>query len=191
MTMKVGYARVSTTDQNTDLQIDAIRAAGAERIYVDKMSGKNTDRPEFQTAMDVLREGDTLVFYKLDRIGRNLNDLLSIMEELQQRGVHIHCIKENIDTTTASGKMMFHLMAVFADYERELISERTKAGLEAARARGRKGGRPPVPARKLEQAIRLHDAKTHTVKEIFEMTGVNRGTLYRALKNRKEQTEQE
>lgn len=189
--MKIGYARVSTADQSLDLQIDALKEAGVaeENIYIDKLSGKNTDRPEFQNAIKALREGDMFVFYKLDRVGRSLKDLLSIIEELQQRKVDIFCIHDNIDTTTPAGVAMFQMMGVFAQYERAIIAERTKAGLESARARGRKGGRPPLDPRQIKKAIKLYEAETHTVKEIQEITGVNKGTLYRAINKKKAEQE--
>lgn len=182
--MKIGYARVSTADQSLDLQLDALHKAGCERIYTEKISGAKDDRPELQKALDTLREGDTFVVYKLDRLARSTQKLISVTEQLKEMGVEFVSIRDNVDTTTATGKLMFGMLAVLAEFERDIIRERTVAGLEAARARGRKGGRPSVDQKKLKQAISLYDSKNHTIAEIKEMTGVSAPTLYRELRKR-------
>ncbi len=182
--MRIGYARVSTADQSLDMQIDALTAAGCERIYTEKASGSKDERVELMRAMDTLREGDILTVYKLDRLARSTIKLISTLEELKKRGVEFVSLSDSIDTTTAGGKALFGMLAVFAEFERNIIVERTKAGLNAARARGRNGGRPKTDIRKVTKAIRLYEAKTHTVAEITDATGVTKATLYRALKDR-------
>ena len=140
----IGYARVSTIEQTLDLQQDALAAAGAVTIYADKASGKSADRPELIHCLKALRDGDTLVVWRLDRLGRNLQDLIRIVNELETRGVKFKSLKESVDTGGPAGKLVFHMFAALAEFERELLRERTLAGLEAARARGRKGGRPSL-----------------------------------------------
>ncbi|MFT9848984.1 recombinase family protein [Aneurinibacillus sp. REN35] len=184
--MKIGYARVSTQDQNLDMQMDALKASGCERIYTEKMSGKRDDRPELQRCLDALRNGDTLVVYKLDRLGRSTFKLLELTAELEKRGVEFVSIRDNIDTSTAVGKAMFRMMAVLAEMERDIIAERTQAGLQAARARGRVGGRPKTDKTKIATALALYDAGDLTVPEIVEATDVSKATLYRAINNRKD-----
>jgi len=139
--MRIGYARVSTQDQRSELQLDALAAAGCEQVFHEKMSGKDKDRPELETCLKVVRQGDTLIVWRLDRLGRSLKDLVEIVHELQDRGIGLQSLTENIDTTNAGGKLIFHVFAALAEFERNLIRERTVAGLAAARARGRKGGR--------------------------------------------------
>ena len=139
--MNIGYARVSTSDQNNSLQIDALEKAGCERIYQEKYSGSSRERPELSKCLDTLRKGDTLTVWRLDRLGRSLKDLVAIISDLEAKGVGFRSLTEAIDTTTAGGKLVFHIFAALAEFERMLIQERTKAGLAAARARGRKGGR--------------------------------------------------
>jgi DNA invertase Pin-like site-specific DNA recombinase len=180
--MKFGYARVSTLDQNLDMQIDALKAAGCEKIFEEKASGKRDDRPELNRLLDQLREGDTLVVYKLDRLGRSTFKLLELTELLERKGVEFVSIRDNIDTSTAVGKAMFRMLAVLAEMERDIIAERTRAGLEAARARGRNGGRPRTERSKLTAAIALYNEGKMSVPEIVEATGVSKTTLYRALK---------
>jgi DNA invertase Pin-like site-specific DNA recombinase len=182
--MKIGYARVSTQDQSLDLQIDALLQAGCEKIYQEKISGMKDDRPELLEILDYAREGDILVVYKLDRLGRSTKKLIEMSEELDNRGVELLSIRDNIDTTTAVGKAMFRMLAVLSEMERDLIAERTRAGLEAARARGRKGGRPKKDSKKVEKAVKLYDTEQYTVKEIEEMTGVSKATLYRSIKKK-------
>lgn len=185
--MKIGYARVSTADQSLDLQIDALRAAGCDpdRIYTEKTSGAKDDRAILERVMDMLRPGDVLYVYKLDRLARSTIKLISTLNDVQARGAAFVSLNDNIDTTTAAGKAMFGMLAVFAEFERNVIVERTKAGLAASRARGRNGGRPRTDVKKVSQALKLYDAKTMSVVEITEATGVTKATLYRAIKERK------
>jgi len=182
--MKIGYARVSTQDQSLDLQLDALEKAGCNKIYQEKVSGMKDDRPELNQLIEYAREGDVLVVYKLDRLGRSTKRLIELSEQLQERGIELVSIRDSIDTTTAVGKAMFKMLAVLAEMERDLISERTRAGLESARARGRNGGRPKKDNRLVEKALKLYDTEQYTVKEIEDMTSVSKATLYRKLRKR-------
>lgn len=178
----IGYARVSTAEQDLALQVDALETAGCRRVFRDVASGALDRRPELDHALDHLRCGDTLVVWRLDRLGRSLRHLIETVGALAERGVGFKSLTEHLDTTSPGGKLVFHVFAALAEFERELIRERTMAGLEAARARGRKGGRPPaMTAEKIALARQLYDAKTHTIAEITRVLGVSRGTLYRAL----------
>ncbi|OMD81175.1 MULTISPECIES: recombinase family protein [Paenibacillus] len=177
----IGYSRVSTQDQSLDLQTDALTKAGCIKIFEEKASGKNDERTELAKALEYLREGDALVIYKLDRLARSTKKLIELSELLEQRGIELISIRDNIDTTTAVGRAMFKMLAVIAELERDIISERTMAGLEAARARGRLGGRPRTDKKKLDQAIKLYESKQYTLKEIVELTSVSKPTLYREL----------
>ena len=182
--MHIGYARISTPDQNTALQHDALQAAGCEKIYSDTCSGATptAQRPGLQQALAYARPADTLVVWRLDRLGRNLKDLVQQVTGLQARGVHFVSLQERLDTTSAAGKLIFHLFASLAEFERDLIRERVQAGLQAARARGRKGGRPQVlVGAKLERAAELMAAGQLPVREIARIVGVDRSTLYRHL----------
>lgn len=181
----IGYARVSTQDQNMAMQIDALREYGCERIFEEKRSGKAKERPQLEAMFDYLREGDTVVVWKLDRLGRSMRDLLDLTERMEQRGIGFVSIKDGIDMTDATGRLYFHLMACLAEFERDLISERTKAGLAAARARGRQGGRKPADPKKLEQAYILYDSQTVSVADICKMVGISETTFYRYNKERK------
>lgn len=183
--MKIGYARVSTADQSLDLQLDALLEAGCQKIYEEKASGGKDDRPELLKALEMLREGDTFIVYKLDRLARSTLKLIETLDLLNKKGVEFISLSDNIDTSTAAGKAMFGMMAVFAEFERSIIRERTVAGLEAARARGRKGGRPMTDKKKLDKAIKLHESGEFSVTVIEEMTGVSRGSLYREINRRK------
>ncbi|MED0737853.1 recombinase family protein [Aneurinibacillus thermoaerophilus] len=185
--MKIGYARVSTADQSLDLQLDALRKNGCEEIFTEKMSGAKDNRPELANALKALRPGDTFVVYKLDRLARSTKKLLEVTEQLKEKQVEFISIKDNIDTNTATGRLMFGMLAVLAEFERDIIRERTLAGLEAARARGRNGGRPAADPKKVQQALTLYDSKKYTIKEITDATGIGRTTLYRALEKRKQQ----
>lgn len=182
---KIGYARVSTLDQSLDLQIDALEKAGCERIFSEKASGAKDDRPKFKACLEYLRKDDVLVVYKLDRLGRTTKQLINLVEELKGQGIHFQAITNGIDTSTPQGKFFFTIMAGFAEMERELIRERTNAGLESARARGRKGGRPKTDQRKLDKAITLYESEKYTVKEITEETGISKAKLYQELNKRK------
>jgi DNA invertase Pin-like site-specific DNA recombinase len=182
MSILIGYARVSTGEQNLDLQIDALEAVSCERtrIYTDELSGVKAERPGLQEAWKQLRRGDTLVVWRLDRLGRSLKDLVNRIEELQQKGIGFRSLQEALDTTTAAGKLQFHVFSALAEFERELIRERTLAGLRAARARGRKGGRPKARTpEKVRLAARLMSDPTLQADEICATLGVSRATLYR------------
>lgn len=175
----IGYARVSTFEQTLDLQRDALNAAGAVSIYEDKASGKSADRPELQHCLKALRDGDTLVVWRLDRLGRNLQDLIRIVNELEGRGIKFKSLKESIDTTGPAGKLVFHMFAALAEFERELIRERTLAGLEAARARGKKGGRPESLDAKQQQAVlAMMSSRVMSIADIARQFNVSRSTLY-------------
>lgn len=186
--MDIGYGRVSTVDQKASAQIDGLRKFGCERIYVDKASGALASRPELDRALDALRPGDRLVITKLDRLGRSLHNLISLSAALDERGVQLLVLDQGIDTSTPAGRMYFHMIGAIAEFERALISERTKDGLQAARARGRKGGRPSALSssqRRLAQS--MYDEagqdgrRRYTVAHIAEELGVSRATLYRTL----------
>ncbi len=179
---KFGYARVSTLEQDEALQHDALSAAGCERIFADKASGKLEYRPALDALLDQLRPGDVVVVWRLDRLGRSLRHLLETIAELEQRGVGFASLTENIDTSTPGGKLVFHLFGALAEFEAALIRERTMAGLAAARARGRVGGRPTVwTAEKLATARQMHAAGQHDVAAIARVLGVSHASIYRAL----------
>ena len=176
--MLIGYARVSTDDQTLDLQRDALEAAGCERIFEDTASAA-ADRPGLRDALMQLRAGDTLVIWRLDRLGRSLKDLIARAEALRVQGVGLKSLKEAIDTDSGSGRLIFHIFGALAEFERSLIRERTRAGLAAARARGRRGGRRKrLDARQRAHAVALYRSRQHTVKEICALMGISRATLY-------------
>lgn len=181
--MKIGYARVSTLEQNLDMQIDALKIAGCQKIITDEASGSIADRPGLvKLKDDLLRAGDTLVVWRLDRLGRSLKHLIEWVQSLKERGVGFQSLQENIDTSTATGELIFHIFGSLAQFERNLIRERTKAGLASARARGRLGGRPKtIIGKRLEHALNLYKSKKHTIKEIEEITGIKKSSLYNAL----------
>lgn len=177
---RLGYARVSTDDQNTAMQADALKLAGCHRVYEDKASGKSTARPQLEECLADLREGDTLVVWRLDRLGRSLPDLVGTVTELEARGVGFESLAEKIETTSASGKLIFHLFAALAEFERNLISERTKAGLAAARARGRFGGRKPkLDAKQIQRIKVLLGDPAVSVADLARDYGVSRTTIYK------------
>jgi DNA invertase Pin-like site-specific DNA recombinase len=181
--MKIGYVRVSTSEQNPDLQQDALTAAGCEKILVDRVSGTVTQRPGLEKIKELLREGDTLVIWRLDRLGRSLRDLIEWVGYLEQRGVGLQSLHEMIDTRTPTGKLTFHLFGALAEFERHLILERTQAGLVAARARGRVGGRPvALDAEQRALAVQLYREKKTTVMKICQMMGISKPTLYRYVR---------
>ena len=182
--MKIGYARVSTADQSLDRQTDQLKTEGCERIYQEKVSGAKKERPELDRMLDALREGDVVVVTELSRLGRTVKGLIELLEKIRQTGADVKFLKENIDTSTPMGKMMFTIFSAVAEMERDLIRERTAEGLKAARARGRKGGRPTVDEEKIDLAIRMYDSKSCTVAEITKTTGVSRATLYSYLGKR-------
>lgn len=184
--MTIGYARVSTSVQNLDGQCDSLQQAGCERIYSEKISGAKTQRPELERMLDALREGDTVVITELTRLGRSVKELFSIIEKVHESGASIKSLRETwLDTTTPQGNLLFTIFAGLSQFERDLIRQRTKNGLEAARARGRKGGRPKAASGKIETALKMYDSKLHTISEITAATGISRATLYRAIGERK------
>ncbi len=178
----LGYARVSTTDQDAALQVDALTEAGCFKVFVDTGSGALDERPELLRLREQLRPGDTVVVWRLDRLGRSIRHLIDTMTELNDQGVGFRSLTENIDTTTPGGRLVFHLFAALAEFERDLIRDRTKAGLAAARARGRLGGRPRALSSDQVTAARgMYDQQDMTVAQIGEVLGVSRATIYRAL----------
>lgn len=180
--MIYGYARVSTGDQTTDLQKDALVKAGCDRIFTDVASDAKTHRPELDHMLDLLREGDTVVVWKLDRLGRSMRNLVDLMTTFDERGVQFRSLTESIDTSTPGGTLVFNIFGSLAQFERDLIRERTSAGLEAARARGRKGGRPAKFGEKqVKEVRRLYESRTVTVDQIAAMMHVGRSTIYRCL----------
>lgn len=190
--MLIGYARVSTDDQMLDLQLDALIKAGVEtdRIYEEQVSGVKTRRPQLAECLRSLREGDVLVVWRLDRLGRSVPELIKIMEDLQSRDIGFRSLSEAIDTTTAAGKMIFHMLAAFAEFERNLISERTKAGLKAARARGHRGGRKPkVDEKMLKAAKAMLGDPTVTMEDVAKTLNVSRAAIYRAFQREKQADE--
>jgi DNA invertase Pin-like site-specific DNA recombinase len=184
--MFVGYARVSTQDQTLALQQDALQKAGCERIFTDTASGVQADRRGLDEAIAYARNGDTLVVWKLDRLGRSLPHLIETVRQLQEREIGFKSLTEQIDTTTGGGKLIFHIFAALAEFERDVIRERTQAGLAAARARGRRGGRPRAAtlndARKVALAQRLYDDETNSIDDICRTLRVSRATLYRYIR---------
>ena len=182
--MNVGYARVSTGDQNLDLQRDALTAAGceADRIFTDRLSGSKDDRPGLVQALEYVRTGDTLVVWRLDRLGRSLSHLIQTTTGLEHRGIGFKSLQEGIDTTTSGGKLVFHIFGALAEFERSLIRERTNAGLKAARARGRNGGRPKaLTDHQLLMARMMLGAPDVSMSQVAEHFGIARSTLYRLL----------
>lgn len=178
--MNIGYARVSTAEQNLTLQTDALEADGCERIFVETASGAQRDRPELVKALDYMRPGDTLVVWKLDRLARSMRQLIDTMELLQSKGMGLRSLSETIDTTTAGGMLVFHVFGALAEFERAMIRERTRAGLEAARARGHKGGRPrSLTPKNIAMARSMLRDPGITVADVAEALGVSSATLYR------------
>jgi DNA invertase Pin-like site-specific DNA recombinase len=183
--MLIGYARVSTIEQDLALQTDALKKAGCEHIFDDTASGATTKRPGLTAALSHVRKGDTLVVWRLDRLGRSLRHLIDVIADLEKRGIGFRSLQEAIDTTTSGGRLIFQIFGALAEFERNLIRERTQAGLKAARARGRLGGRPKaLDAKKTELAYRLYDEKKHTIKEICRMLGVSKPTFYAYLEQK-------
>ena len=188
--MLIGYARVSTQEQNLDLQKDALQRAGCEKIYADVATGSKSSRPGLDEALSYLREGDTLVVWRLDRLGRSLKHLIDAVNDLNEQKISFRSLQENIDTTTSGGKLIFHVFGALAEFEREIIRERTQAGLSSARARGRVGGRPRVmDEKKIQMAIELFRDPNRSIDDICEVLRVSRPTLYRYLKQSKQQVE--
>lgn len=186
--MFVGYARVSTHEQNLDLQLDALKAAGCEKIFTDKISTLKEERKGRNEVLAFLRPGDVLVVWKLDRLGRSLKELIETMAFFDHKGIGFRSLKETIDTTTSTGKLVFHFLAALTEFERDIIRERTQAGLQAARARGRVGGKPKSLNPK-QQAIAqaLYNDKTNSIDDICKMFGISRATLYRYINTAKQE----
>jgi len=183
----IGYARVSTEQQNLDRQVDALKQYGVkdENLFTEKMTGTKKDRPELDKVKLKVRFGDTVVIESLSRLGRSSKDLLNLVDELDSAGVQLVSLKENIDTKTPTGKLLLSVLGAICQFERDLTVQRTKEGLAAARARGRKGGRPETDAKAVAKAIKLYKAQTHSIKEIVSITGVSQATLYRRLADEK------
>ncbi|MBH9979467.1 recombinase family protein [Bifidobacterium sp. W8108] len=180
--MLIGYARVSTQDQNADLQVDALERAGCERIYTDHASGAKASRPQLDRMLEALRKGDTVVVWKLDRLGRSTLNLAALLERFREQEIGFRSLTEQMDTTTPGGVLVFNVFAAVAQLERDMIRERTKAGVMAARARGRKGGRPRKLTKKDEIMIReLYESRSVTIKEIAAKFNVGRTTIYKAI----------
>jgi len=183
--MKLGYARVSTKEQNLDRQIDSLKKFGCEKIWKEKISGKTKNRPELEKMIEYAREGDIVVVNSLSRLARSVRDLLAIVDQLTEKEVGLVSLKEEwLDTTTAHGKLLLTIFGGLAEFERELISERTRDGLKSARARGRLGGRPNISQEKIERALMLYDMKTISIKDICSMAGISKSTLYKYIKRR-------
>ena len=176
-----GYARVSTESQNLDRQLDVLKKYGVDRIYNEKMTGTKKDRPELSKLLDRITEGDTVVIESSSRLGRSTKDLIELTELFQSKGVHLVSLKEAIDTSTSTGKLLFTLMSAIAQFERDTIADRTREGLASARTRGRKGGRPKVNSDSIKKAVKLYRTQQYSIKEIEELTGVKKSTLYRNL----------
>lgn len=184
--VKIGYARVSTQDQNLDRQLDNLRSAGCERIFNEKMTGTKSDRPELKTMLMTLRSGDVLVIDSFSRLSRSTKDLLDLVEKLTAMGIHLVSLKENLDTTTATGKLMLTMLSALSQFERDLIAERTIDGLKAARARGRCGGRPRLGSDKdRKQALAMYHANVMTNAEIASKFGISQRTLSRWIHSEK------
>lgn len=184
--MLIGYARVSTHDQNLDLQKDALIQAGCKRIFTDVVSGSTSSHSGLDEALDYVREGDTLVVWKLDRLGRSLKHLIETINILNEEGIAFRSLQENMDTSTSGGKLIFHVFGALAEFEREMIQERTQAGLSAARARGRLGGRPKVmDTTQVSMAKSLMKDPNYSTEDICNTLGVSRATLYRYLQKAK------
>ena len=186
--MKIGYARVSTKNQDLSLQLDALEKIGCQKIYQEKITGATRERPQLKKLLEQLREGDVVVVWKLDRLARSLKDLVNLVNEIQEKGAGLQSLNDHIDTTTPQGKLTFHLFAALAEFERDIIRERTNAGLAAARARGRVGGRPKGLSKKAQHtaiiAENLYLEQKLTVNEICEQLSISRGTLYNYLRHR-------
>lgn len=183
--MIIGYARVSTSDQNLDRQINALTKYGCEKIVHEKLSGTIKDREGIEQVFELIRKGDVVCVESISRLGRKTLDILNIIKRIEEAGVQFVSLKENMDTSTPTGKAMFQMMCVIAELERDLIAERVKEGLNASKKRGTKLGRPTVDTEKLRIALRMYDSEDYSVKEIVESTGISQGSLYRAINKRK------
>ena len=185
--MIFGYARVSTQDQNVDRQLDELKAAGCQKIFYEKISGTKMERPEFLRMLDQVRSGDLIIITELTRLSRSTKDLLNVVEMLEEKGVSIKSLKESwLDTSSAHGKLLFTFFAGISQFERDIISERVKSGLQAARARGRLGGRKPADPKTIDIAVRMWKSKEYSINEILKTCGISRRTLYKYLKHDEE-----
>lgn len=186
--MIIGYARCSTADQNLDWQVDALKQYGCEDIFLEKFTGTSKERPELSILLRSLRKGDTIIICELTRLSRSVKDLFDLVEKIDKAGANIKSLKEPwLDTTTPQGRLLFTIFSGVSQFERELIVERTRAGLKAARARGRKGGHPKVNKDTIEQAMTLYDSQKYPVSQILKMSGICRRTLYKYINIRKEE----
>ena len=183
---KIGYARVSTRDQKLDSQIDVLKEYGCDRIFSEKVSGRKYNRTELDKCLDYMRDGDTLVITKLDRLGRTTKQLIELSQYLENENIDLQIIDMNITTKDAMGKMFFTMMSAFAELEANLLSERTKKGLDSARARGRVGGRPGISDQKKEMIKSLYNSRNYSGDEIAKMVGVSRSTIYKVINESKE-----
>lgn len=186
--MHIGYIRVSTDHQNTDRQKDLLKKQYPEikKFYIDRQSGKNTDRPQLREMMNYARKNDVIVVESLSRLARNTRDLIDITDQFNKNEIHLISLKESIDATTPSGRAMMKMFSVFADFEREIIVERTKEGLASARARGHVGGRPAINKETVANAIKLYDSRKFSIQEICKITGISKGSLYKYIHSENE-----
>ena len=180
--MVVGYARVSTIEQNLSRQHDALRTYGVDMIFSEKMSGTKKNRPELDAMLSKLNPGDTVVIESLSRLGRSVKNLCDLMEYFENNNIRVVSLKETIDTTSPTGKLLFSVLASLSQFERDVLAQRTQEGLAAARARGRVGGRPKADQAALQKAIALYNTKQYSVSEVTGLTGISKSVLYRALK---------
>lgn len=182
--MEIGYARVSTQDQNLDRQTDELTKYGCQLIFQEKVTGKKSERKELSRLLDQLRPSDTIIVTELTRLSRSVRDLFTLVDAIHEKGANIKSLRESwLDTTTPQGKLLFTIFAGISEFERDLISQRTKEGLVSARARGRKGGRPKVSPEILKDAITMYESKKYSLAEIIKRTGISKTSLYRAVKN--------
>lgn len=188
---KFGYGRVSTLDQNLDAQKDSLIRAGATKIFVEKITGTKASRPELDLMRQMLRQGDTVLITRIDRLGRSAKDLLNIVSDFESRGVNLKVIEQNIDTSSNEGKLFFTMVAAFAEFEHSMMVSRTKDGLAAARARGRVGGRKAkLTAAQIGRLMELYDKKEISIQDLANMYGISRPTVYRLIKSAAEQNQQ-
>jgi len=180
--LKIGYARVSTNQQELNRQLDILNNYGVDKIFEEKISGTIKNRPELEKVKMMVRKGDTIVIESLSRLGRSSKDLLELIDAWEKQGVKLVSLKENVDTSTPTGKLLLTVLSAICQFERDITVQRTQEGLKAARARGRKGGRPKTNPAALDKAVKLYQANTHSIKEIADITGISSSTLYRALK---------
>lgn len=176
-----GYARVSTEAQNLDRQLDALKKYGVDVIYNEKMTGTKKDRPELSELLERITKGDTVIIESLSRLGRSTKDLIELTELFKSKGVRLVSLKESIDTETSTGKLLFTLMSAIAQFERDTIADRTREGLRSARARGKTGGRPKTNSNNIKKAVKLYNTRQYSIKEIEELTGIKKSTLYRNI----------